>query len=77
MCNRTWLVTDVDDCMMPACGCYGTDSSEANPARPCERCAVAHTWTCPYIQHVGEDSLNGRLVEDAVADVDSYQEGTP
>lgn len=42
VCTRTWEVTPHDDCMMPACGCFGTDASAANPARPCEGCGLRH-----------------------------------
>lgn len=27
---------------MPACGCFGSDSSAANPVRPCEPCGLIH-----------------------------------
>lgn len=47
LCGRTWLVTPLDDCGLPACGCYGDDVSAANPARPCERCSIRHALACP------------------------------
>lgn len=46
MCGIEWLVTPRRDCVMPACGCYGFDATEANPDRPCERCGIQHAWTC-------------------------------
>lgn len=52
ICERVWLVTPRDDCMMPACGHFGTDSSAANPSRPCESCGLAHAWKCPDIERV-------------------------
>jgi hypothetical protein len=42
ICNRHWLVTPNDDCLLPACGCFGGDTSAANPARPCEACGLKH-----------------------------------
>ena len=45
-CGKHWLVTPRNDCMMPACGCYGFDATEANPTRPCETCGIRHAWTC-------------------------------
>lgn len=46
MCQRRWLVTMYEDCMMPACGCYGHDTSEKNPNRPCESCGINHALNC-------------------------------
>lgn len=46
VCSRTWTVTPFADCFMPACGCFGFDSSEANPNRPCESCGMSHAWKC-------------------------------
>lgn len=46
ICGRHWTVTPLDDCMMPACGHYGFDTSAANPNRPCEDCGIIHAYTC-------------------------------
>jgi hypothetical protein len=46
MCMRVWLVTEADDCMMPACGCFGSDTSANNPHRPCHACGLAHVSNC-------------------------------
>ena len=46
ICNREWLVTPGDDCLMPACGCYGLDATVGNPNRPCEECGTAHAMMC-------------------------------
>jgi hypothetical protein len=46
MCGRIWIVTPQDDCFLPGCYCYGTDTSEANPNRPCEQCGLAHAMVC-------------------------------
>lgn len=50
ICEREWLVTPFDDCMVPACGCYGNDTSAANPARPCDTCGTRHAWSCSKIE---------------------------
>jgi hypothetical protein len=42
ICNRDWLVTPFDDCLMPACGCYGKNTGPSNPDRVCEECGLAH-----------------------------------
>ena len=47
ICGKHWLVTPEQDCLMPYCGCYGLDHSEANPNRPCEPCGLIHIATCP------------------------------
>lgn len=44
ICQRTWLVTPKDDCLMPACGCFGFDTSASNPSRPCETCGLTHQY---------------------------------
>lgn len=49
LCLREWLVTPWSDCMLPACGCFGSDTSAANPSRPCEPCGITHAWTCPHM----------------------------
>lgn len=46
LCGRTWLVTAMADCLMPACGCYGHDTTAGNPSRPCEPCGISHSMTC-------------------------------
>ena len=46
ICKRHWLVTVMNDCMLPACGCYGTDTSADNPNRPCETCGIRHAMNC-------------------------------
>ena len=46
MCNRNWKVVMFDDCLLPACGCYGTDTSADNPNRPCESCGIRHALDC-------------------------------
>jgi hypothetical protein len=53
ICGRT--VKAWDGCFLPACGCFGDDSSPANPHRPCERCGMQHVKTCPNF--AGNDSL--------------------
>jgi len=45
ICEITWLVTPIHDCMLPACGCYGEDTSRDNPNRPCERCGTKHAFS--------------------------------
>ena len=50
ICEREWLVTPFDDCMIPACGCYGDDVGATNPARPCDECGTRHAWSCPKIE---------------------------
>lgn len=46
LCQRHWLVTPHEDCMLPACGCFGFDYSADNPSRPCTNCGIRHAWTC-------------------------------
>lgn len=46
ICEKHWLVTPLRDCCLPACGCYGEDTSENNPARPCEHCGIYHAMNC-------------------------------
>lgn len=47
VCSRHWLVTPADDCLLPACGCFGHDPSHGD--RPCEACGLAHALTCEYM----------------------------
>lgn len=49
LCHRTFWVTPRDDCLVPACGCYGTRGSAtdgANHERPCFRCGLDHGARC-------------------------------
>lgn len=46
LCQMTWIVTPARDCMIPSCGCFGSDASAANPDRPCEPCGLAHALVC-------------------------------
>lgn len=46
VCGRSWLVTPRDDCLLPTCGCFGDNTTESNPVRPCERCGLEHALTC-------------------------------
>ena len=48
ICFHTWTVTPLDDCLVPACGCFGDDVSPANPYRPCWQCGVEHVDTCEF-----------------------------
>jgi len=47
ICKRYWRITMFDDCMLPACGCYGSDVSVKNPNRICESCGMKHVHSCP------------------------------
>lgn len=49
ICGRKWLVVPFDDCFIPNCGCYGDDTSENNPNRPCESCGMRHSFICEKI----------------------------
>jgi hypothetical protein len=53
LCGRTWTVTPLDDCFVPACGHYGTDVSPANKERPCEPCGMAHMRECEGLPDEG------------------------
>lgn len=46
ICGRHWLVTPWDDCLLPVCGCYGSDTSENNKYRPCNSCGLHHAYNC-------------------------------
>lgn len=46
MCGRVWWVTPLNDCCLPVCGCWGSDTSAANPDRPCETCGIGHWYRC-------------------------------
>ena len=46
ICKETWLVTPLEDCLLPECGCYGYDTSANNPNRPCEHCGLYHAMHC-------------------------------
>jgi hypothetical protein len=54
ICSRLWIVTPHDDCCLPACDCYGSDTSAANPNRPCYSCGVGHAWSCPTLQKIAD-----------------------
>lgn len=41
VCGRRWWVTPSADCMLPACGCYGHDTSA-----PCHGCGLSHALSC-------------------------------
>lgn len=43
-CQRTWVVTPWADCLLPACGCYGTETGHGN--RPCSPCGMEHARRC-------------------------------
>lgn len=49
VCDKRWLVTPQMDCLIPACGCFGHDTSEKNNLRPCEPCGMAHAHDCPFM----------------------------
>lgn len=53
-CGKTWVVTPFADCLLPACGCFGSDASADNLERPCYPCGLRHAWTCPEMPHRGE-----------------------
>ena len=55
ICKRKWLVTMFDDCLLPACGCYGDDTSANNPNRPCESCGIKHALSCEKMKELGDD----------------------
>ena len=46
ICGRYWLVTPEDDCLQPACGCYGYDTNEENKYRVCHKCGIKHAMNC-------------------------------
>lgn len=46
ICGKTWVVTLTEDCLIPACGCYGNDTRVDNHGRPCEPCGLAHVDSC-------------------------------
>ena len=50
ICHKTWIVTIMRDCMLPACGCFGEDTSDNNPNRPCEHCGIQHAMTCSKME---------------------------
>ena len=43
ICHRVWTPTMHDDCMLPACGCYG---DKLDRDTPCESCGMSHAWQC-------------------------------
>lgn len=52
ICGRSWTVTPWDDCLLPACGCYGHDVGPGNPNRPCNRCGLRHALAHSEPAHV-------------------------
>ncbi len=46
ICGVHWWVTPLVDCLVPACGCYGDDTSANNRERPCHACGLAHALEC-------------------------------
>jgi hypothetical protein len=46
MCGLRWWVTPANDCLLPACGCYGNVTGPENPERPCHRCGLTHAVRC-------------------------------
>jgi len=52
ICKKTWVVTIERDCMLPVCGCYGHDTGENNPNRPCEWCGISHAMNCSKMEDV-------------------------
>lgn len=61
-CNRVWTPTPYDDCLLPACGCYG---DKLDRDTPCESCGLSHGWTCPKIPGYEErrKNPNPQLIE--------------
>jgi hypothetical protein len=80
VCGKEWLVTPFQDCMLPACGCYGDDVSEKNPSRPCERCGFHHAVTCPKMGFSKEEQdnlLNTPMITVKEKDVIKDEDGNP
>jgi hypothetical protein len=50
ICKRKWVVRPLDDCLLPSCGCFGSDMSANNPNRPCQRCGMEHFSACRIIK---------------------------
>ena len=46
VCKKEWIVTPVEDCCLPVCGCFGSDTSASNPNRPCQNCGITHALKC-------------------------------
>ena len=46
ICKKYWQVTILEDCLLPTCGCYGSDTSANNLNRPCEHCGIHHAMSC-------------------------------
>lgn len=49
-CGTRWLVTPLRDCLLPACGCFGSDTGPTNPGRPCHSCGMSHVLACPKMK---------------------------
>jgi len=62
ICGKFWLVTPQNDCMMPACGCFGKDFSEANPARPCEDCGKKH-MEMHRVEKAADEAIERELID--------------
>jgi hypothetical protein len=56
VCDKVWLVTPHDDCMMPACGCFGRDTSFMNYWRVCENCGIDHAMKCDKMPQANESA---------------------
>ena len=56
ICRKTWLVTPREDCLLPACGCYGNDTEATNQSRPCENCGMAHAFSCRRPRAANDDA---------------------
>lgn len=54
LCQRRWLVTPAADCLLPACGCFGTDTTASNPHRPCHSCGLSHALACSKTPEIGD-----------------------
>lgn len=46
ICKKTWLVTPLNDCLLPSYGCYGSDTESSNKNRPCHNCGISHRVNC-------------------------------
>ena len=60
ICTRVWTPTMFDDCLLPACGCFGT---ELDRATPCNSCGLSHAWTCSEIAGNENRKTNPKVVE--------------
>ena len=60
ICGRVWTPTMFDDCLLPACGCFG---SELDRQTPCEPCGLAHAWNCPKRPGAPEHPETPKFIE--------------